>query len=114
MDASFEITADERRHLLANGRCSARDPEHDPLPVLLLCAASGTPAWLLAELDPDDADLAFGLIDPGDGFPTLGTVRLSALAALAARGVAVARDPGFVPGATLSVLVIAAYRQGRV
>jgi len=114
MEPQFHFTDEERQQLLRNGRCSMRDADHDPIPVMLLRRAGGTPAWLLAEVDPSDPDLAFGLFDPGDGVPTLGTVRLSALELLPARGVEIARDLSYQPITSLGALTIAAYRAGHI
>lgn len=108
------ITEAQHRQMLVNGHRSSSTPEHDPMPVVRLYVVGGNALWLLAEVDPDDPDVAFGLCDPGDGFPTLGTVRLSALEGLAERGMIVARDTGFVATSPISRYAEHAYRSGRI
>ena len=76
------ITEDERRQLLAHGRARAGGEAIDPLPVVRLFTPDAHAIWLLAALDPVDADTAFGLIDLGIGLPALGTVKLSDLAGI--------------------------------
>ena len=62
-------------------------------PVVKLFQPDGAGTWLICSLDPRDPDLAFGLCDPGLGFPELGYVRLSELAELrGAMGLPVGRD----------------------
>jgi hypothetical protein len=59
--------------------------------------------WLLTEIDPDDQDRAFGLCDLGMGYPELGYVSLSELAALRGRlNLPVERDLYFTPAKTIS------------
>ena len=85
-----------RRQLLANGARSAKGEDIDPCPVVKLFTPDAGATWLLTELDPDDADIAFGLCDLGLGCPELGYVRLSEIEAL--RGwlkLPVERDLGF-------------------
>jgi len=73
------ITAKQRALMLANGERSAADPAHDPAPVVKLFTPDSNCTWLLAELDPLDPEIGFGLCDLGQGFPELGSVRLSEL-----------------------------------
>ena len=73
------LTDEQRVQLLANGRARADDPTFDPLPVVRLFTPDAHATWLLAALDPDDGDTAYGLIDVGIGMPELGTVRLFAI-----------------------------------
>lgn len=97
------VTDEQRAQLLANGAASLRGEIHDPLPVVRLFTPDANATWLLTELDPRDEDTAFGLCDLGLGFPELGKVRLSALAAI--RGptdLAVERDLYFRATGTLS------------
>jgi len=82
------ITDSERQQLLANGRAQRQAVRYgagdclpiDPHPVVKLFTPDAGATWLLSELDPDDADLAFGLCDLGLGEPEFGYVRLSKLA----------------------------------
>ncbi|MGK2914587.1 MAG: DUF2958 domain-containing protein [Porticoccaceae bacterium] len=97
------ITDAERAQLLDNGAAAARGEQRDPLPVVKLFTLDAHATWLLTELDPDDGDTAFGLLDLGMGMPALGHVKLSVLVAM--RGPldrAVARDPHFRPKRRLS------------
>lgn len=78
-----------RPQLLANGR----DPEHDHFPVVKLFNPCGAATWLISAIEPDDADILFGLCDLGMGFPELGSVRLSELESVRGRlGLGIERD----------------------
>ena len=95
------LTPEIRERLLANGRIRRDwpmdDAEPDFFPVVKLFTPDAGCTWLLTEIDPDDEDIAFGLCDLGIGFPELGTVSLSELAAIRGRfGLPVERDLGFV------------------
>ena len=57
------ITEDERRQLLAHGRARAGGEAIDPLPVVRLFTPDAHAIWLLAALDPEDGDTAYGLCD---------------------------------------------------
>src|SRR5690606_25503276 len=76
------ITDDERAQLLAHGQARAAGQNIDPLPVVRIFTPDAHATWLLACLDPQDGDTAYGLIDLGIGMPELGTVRLSDLEAI--------------------------------
>jgi hypothetical protein len=70
------ITEDQSRVLLANGTANsalrnAGLDEQEFSPVIKLFAPWGAGTWLLSELDPEDADIAFGLCDLGMGCPNL-------------------------------------------
>ena len=92
------ITDAQRAQLLANGRQSLENDDFDPLPVVKLFTPDAGATWLLTELDPDDGDTAFGLLDLGMGTPELGHVRLSVLEGIRGpRNLAVARDLHFTP-----------------
>jgi hypothetical protein len=73
------LTDAQRAQLLANGRARAAGLAIDPLPVVRLFTPDAHAAWMLTELDPEDADNAYGLIDLGVGMPALGHVRISML-----------------------------------
>jgi Protein of unknown function (DUF2958) len=68
-----------RAKLLENGqvqraatRNGSDDPQPiDPHPVVKLFTPDAGATWLLTELDPEDDDLAFGLMDLGLGEPEL-------------------------------------------
>ena len=76
------LTDEQRAQLLANGRITAEDGDHDPQPVVKLFTPDAHATWLLTELDPADGDTAFGLCDIGIGMPELGDVRISELASI--------------------------------
>ncbi|HGM5077141.1 TPA: DUF2958 domain-containing protein [Serratia marcescens] len=97
------VTDAQRAQLLANGRARAKGQALDPLPVVRLFTLDAHATWLLAALDPEDGDTAYGLCDIGIGLPALGTVRLSELASiLGPTGRPIARDLYFVAQRTLS------------
>lgn len=109
------ITPEQREKLLNNGLQSARDAEgaFDPIPVVKLFQPDGAATWLLTELDPNDPDLAYGLIDRGDGTPDLDYVRLSAIAEVrGGLGLAVEQDRSFRPCKSLSLYHQAAKTAG--
>ena len=76
------FTNAQREQLLRNGQAS-RERDIDPPPVVKLFTPDANATWLLTELDPQDADRAFGLCDLGLGSPELGYVSLAELVALA-------------------------------
>ena len=95
------LTKALREQLLRNGRAPDHErKEHFPVVKLFTPDAQGT--WLLTELSPDDHDLAFGLCDTGQGFPELGTVRISELAQTCGfLGLHIERDRHFTPTKSL-------------
>lgn len=98
--------------MLASGARSAGHEDHDPFPIVKLFVPGATAVWLLAELDPDDQDLAYGLCDLGLGAPMLDYVRLSELAALP--GQPVQRDPEFMAKQPLSAYLADAKKTGSI
>ncbi|MGE3512875.1 MAG: DUF2958 domain-containing protein [Vicinamibacterales bacterium] len=115
------LTARDRERLLANGSRHRDQQQTDPdvavdlRPVVKLFTPDAGATWLLTELDPDDPDLAFGLCDLGLGFPELGYVRLTELAAVRGRlGLAIERDRHFDPERTLSAYAAEARLAGRI
>ncbi|EMM5787325.1 DUF2958 domain-containing protein [Pseudomonas aeruginosa] len=97
------VTDAQRAQLLANGRARAAGQALDPLPVIRLFTPDAHATWLLAALDPEDGDTAYGLCDIGIGLPDLGTVRLSELGAiLGPQARPIERDLYFVARRTLS------------
>ena len=74
------------------------------LPVQTYLVLGGVGRWLLACVDPDDHDVAFGLCQLQGGNPELGYVRLSELAQLRnSSGTEVFEDPMFEKAARLDV-----------
>jgi len=115
------LTARDRVQLLANGDRHRRQQQTDPhvtidfCPVVKLFTPEAGATWLLTELDPDDPDLAFRLCDLGLGFPELGYVRLTELAAVRGRlGLPVERDVYFAPEKPLSAYAFEARLAGRI
>jgi hypothetical protein len=109
------ITEQQRAEMLANGRRQAADESFDPWPVVKLFTPDAGATWLLAELDPEDPDIAFGLCDLGLGTPELGSVGLSEIAAVrGALGVPVERDLYFKPARGLGAYAEAARTAGRI
>ncbi len=111
------LTKELRGKLLANGReqakVNATKPERDFWPVVKLFYPAGAATFLLSELDPDEPDLAFGLIDLGHGFPELGSVRISELASFKGQfGLGIERDLYFEAKAPLSRYAEAARQAG--
>ena len=97
------ITDAHRAQLLDNGAAAARGEMRDPLPVVKLFTLDAHATWLLTELDPDDGDTAFGLLDLGIGTPELGHVRLSVLEGIRGpQNLDIARDLYFTPKRRLS------------
>ena len=97
-----------REQLLLNGQLSREHkargaPEPDFVPVVKLFTPGAGCIWLLTELDPEEPDIAFGLCDLGNGFPEIGSVRVSELKSFRGKmGLAVERDFYFQPNKTLT------------
>jgi hypothetical protein len=113
------ITKEQQRQMLNNSRWNAArsvrgDDPDDFRPVVKLFCPWTAAVWLLTELDAEDPDIAFGLCDPGLGFPELGTVRLSEIAAVSGPGgLRIERARHFRATKTLAAYVEEARRQGR-
>ncbi|WP_280811693.1 DUF2958 domain-containing protein [Variovorax boronicumulans] len=107
-DAQFEL-------LLANGAQSRRQADFDPVPVVKLFTPDAGATWLLSEIDPEDHGIAFGLCDPGLGFPELGCVSLAELAEVRGMlGLPIAQDSHFRTGKRLSAFAKEARMAGRI
>ena len=108
--------ASEMMDLLArNGAAMREDPWADPQPVARLFMPDGDMVWLVAAVDPDHEDLAYGLVDVGDGRPETGSFSLSEVMAVRGRlGLAVERDVGFRSDGTLARYACRAALLGRV
>jgi hypothetical protein len=114
------ITSDQDRRMRENGEANAAGAAQDgktedfqPV-VKLFCPWNGA-TWLLTELDPYEPDIAFGLCDLGMGFPELGSVRLSELAAIVGPGgLRIERDLYFRPTMTLQGYAEAARREQHI
>jgi hypothetical protein len=114
------LTVEQENRMRTNGEANAaraiKDGKTEDFhPVAkMFCPWNGA-TWLLTELDPEDPDIAFGLCDLGMGFPELGGVRLSELAAVRGPGgLRVERDLYFKPTKTLQGYADAAQREERI
>jgi hypothetical protein len=101
------VTKAQMKKLLQNGKKQqeegGRGDSIDFEPVVKLFTPDAQCTWLLTEVYPADPDVAFGLCDLGMGFPELGDVRLSEIAAgRGPLGLSIERDRGFVATKTLS------------
>jgi len=114
------VTAEHERRLLANGRWNAARTAQGEIPadfrpVVKLFCPWGAATWLLTELDPENHDCAFGLCDLGMGYPEIGRVRLSEIAAVKGPGgLRIERDLHFRAGKTLQAYADEAQRYGRI
>lgn len=109
------ITDEPQAQMLANGTRSSEDETYDPMPVVKLFTPDAAATWLLSEIDPEDHDIAFGLCDLGLGYPELGTVRFTEIAALRGKlGLQVERDLGFLATEPLSEYALLAYAEGAI
>ena len=106
------LTQDQHAQLIQNGQANAESGGRlDFPPVVRLFTPDAGCTWLLAEVDTEDADLAFGLCDLGLGYPELGYVRLSEIAELRGKlGLPVERDLHFTAAYPLTVYAEAARR----
>jgi len=111
------LTKEERDRLLENGRIAKDGGEAvrlDLKPVVMLFTPDAACTWLLTEIDPDDADRAYGLCDLGMGSPELGTVSLSELESVRGHlGLPVERYPYFVATKTIGRYALEARITGR-
>ena len=113
------ITSAQRQQLLANGRATAaatlQDRSIDHTPVVKLFTPVSNATWLLTEIDPDDADRAFGLCDLGLGCPELGYVSLAELTFVRGRlGPLVERDMYFDADKSISAYAAEARAHGGI
>lgn len=106
------LTRKQRSRMLALGRLRRLGFPTDVHPVVKLYTPDAQAMWLLTELERD-GDLAYGLCDLGLGYPELGQVRLSELAALRGpHGFAVAADTRFIARQPLSAYAEDSFRDG--
>jgi Protein of unknown function (DUF2958) len=111
------LTEAQRAQLIDNGRRQAAvkgtADQLDLWPVVKLFNPCGAAIWLLTELDPDDATVAWGLCDLGMGFPEVGTLSLEELAAYRGPfGLGIERDLHFKARAPISAYIKAASKAG--
>ena len=108
------LSEEQMQQLMTNWRCN-QEFEKDDYPVVKLHLPAIRAVWLLTMLNPGDGDMAFGLCDLGQGFPELGYVNLSELAAL--RGpeeLRVMQDVDFVADKSLSAYYREASQNNRI
>ena len=110
------MTKEHRAQLLANGQAMAKtDISNTVQPVVKLFMPDGAATWLLAWLEPEDIDIAWGLCCLGMGCPEVGPVRLSEIADLrGALGLPVERDRWFKADRSLSDYASAARLAGHI
>ncbi len=113
------ITKAQRRQLEKNGVAQRKARERgtfiDFKPVVKLFTPDAGATWLLSEVYPDDPEIAFGLCDLGVGFPEIGDVSLTELAAVrGVFGLHVERDRSFLATKTLSAYAREAHQAGRI
>jgi hypothetical protein len=113
------LTAAQFAQLVQNGRRQAAvkgtPAEIDFKPVVKLFNPCGAATWLLTEIDPDAADIAWGLCDLGMGFPEFGMVSLSEPASVRNRlGLSIERDRHFEADRPISAYIEEANRLGRI
>lgn len=113
------LTTEDRRQLVENGKLnrntSSRIRDNDFAPVVQLYSETSAATWLLSEIDPSNPDIAWGLIDVGDGKPEFGSVRISWLET--PRGplaIGVKRLDGWHAKGKMSAYVAAAIGAGRI
>jgi len=113
------LTESQKSQLIANA-CAAREAaerghEVDPFPVVKLFVPDGYLVCLIAELDPQGGDYAYGLYDDGHGHPYEGFVLLSAIAqAQLKHGFRIECDPDFVATQPLSAYTASARARGLI
>ena len=105
------LTPELRQQLIANGR----NPDRDHPPACKFFNPAGAGTWLVAELDPDDPSVGFGLADLGFGCPELGSFSMDELQSFQGPfGLGIERDLWFEGRWPISVYAAAARRAGRI
>ena len=109
------ITPEQRAQLLANGAQHSTNEEYDPVPVVKLFTPDAAYTWLIAHIDPDCPEVAWGLCDIGLGHPGTGPVYLSGIAMVRGRlGLRVERDLHFMARKPLSAYARDAQQAGMI
>lgn len=108
------VTTDQKETLLANGRrMMEADISTSVWPVIKLFTPDAHATWLLAWMDPTDEDIMWGLCDLG--YPEIGPVRLSEIAAVrGALGLPVERDLYFTARKSLFAYASEARERGHI
>jgi len=109
------IPDDIREQLLANGRRSLVEAKFDAVPVVKLFTPDAGATWLLTDLDPHDADRAFGLCDLGLGSPEMGWLSIFEIQSIRGPlGLHVERDLHFSADKPISAYAQEARVAGRI
>ena len=109
------ITSTQRKQLLKNGTEIKNNPNLNLSPVVKLFTPDAGCTWLLASIDPDRPDIAFGLCDLGMEFPELGDVSLNDIAKIrGGSGLPVEQDKFWKPKGTIGEYYAAARRKRRI
>ncbi|WP_419738655.1 DUF2958 domain-containing protein [Ruegeria sp.] len=108
------VTKEQMDVLLANGRRMMEDDISTSVwPVLKLFTPDAHATWLLAWVEPDAPDIAWGLCDLG--YPEIGAVSLHEIAAVrGALGLPVERDVYFTAHMSLSDYASEAREKGHI
>jgi len=96
------LTAEQRKQLLVNGAARNDDPERDFVPLVLITVPGTHIRWLIAAIDPEEPDVAWGVGDLGLGAVEVGTVYLTQLFKPPAAHLKVVNTPNFVGQYTTS------------
>jgi Protein of unknown function (DUF2958) len=114
------FTQEQEWRLKENGRKNAERIADDGNtidfePVVKLFCPWGAATWLLTEIDPENAEIAFGLCDLGMGSSEIGSVSLAEIAAVRGPGgLKMERDLHFKADKTLQAYADEARRVGRI
>ena len=110
----MELITSEQREQLLQPTAQTGAPDH--VPVLKLFNPCGAGTWLVTELDPEDASIAFGLADLGFGTPEIGSFsyRRVRMPSRGPFGLGIERDLYFEGKFTLAVYAEAARAAGRI
>lgn len=87
------LTEEQIDRLIENSH--APELKLDKVPVVHLVAYNLNYRWILTELDEDDEDVAYGLIDMNDNNPHVGYVRISDITELVKQKAYIFNDYGF-------------------
>ena len=110
------LTKKQMKILLENGaRARTGDPDYEAWPVVKLFGGVAA-TWLVAELNPDRKDEAFGLADLGMGSPEMGYFSMRELASIRFPpfGLPIERDMYWRPEGSLMKYADAARRARRI
>jgi hypothetical protein len=108
------ITAAQYLELIANS-IAALKGDKNLTPAVKLYTPDDCRTWLLTQISLDDANAAYGLIDLGDGSPTLDRIDLAELTAFRGpKGSPVTQDTHFCATQTIVEYLAEAFEFGTV